>query len=104
MLIKHGADVTAEKIDGETPLHLASEWGQVDAVSTLIEHGADVAAQRRDGQTPLHLASQVRQVDAYSHACRDADLTAQNDYRWTALQATQNLPLIGPTMPINSPP
>jgi ankyrin repeat protein len=56
MLIERGADVTAQNNDGETPLHLALQRGQVDVARMLIERGADVTAQNNDGETPLHLA------------------------------------------------
>ena len=46
-----------------TPLHWASESGQVGMARLLIEHGADAAAQSKDGMTPLHRASEKGQVD-----------------------------------------
>jgi ankyrin repeat protein len=42
MLIERGADVTALKNDGETPLHLALRSEEVDVARMLIERGADV--------------------------------------------------------------
>ena len=60
MLIESGADmpVAAQNKDGETPLHLASQYEEVEVVRMLIERGADVSAQNKEGGTPLHQASQ----------------------------------------------
>jgi ankyrin repeat protein len=69
MLIEHGADARAQNRDGETPLHLALYWGQVDVARLLIEHGADRTAQNYDGETPLHLASQKTGQVETSLAC-----------------------------------
>jgi ankyrin repeat protein len=57
LLIKHGADVTAQDEACSTPLHLASSHGSADTVRLLIEHGADVTAKDGDHRTPLHLVS-----------------------------------------------
>jgi ankyrin repeat protein len=53
MLIERGADVTAQNKDGQTPLHLASQMGQVDVARMLIERGADVTAQNNDGSDSI---------------------------------------------------
>jgi len=60
---EHGADAAAQRKDGTTPLHRASEQGHMDVTRLLIEHGADVTAQSKDGTTPLHLASSAGHVD-----------------------------------------
>jgi len=40
-----------------TPLHIASEHGNLEAVKILLGHGASDNAQNRDFQTPMHLAA-----------------------------------------------
>jgi uncharacterized protein len=41
---------------GDTPLHIASIWGDQDAVVTLLDAGAEIDAQGEHGYTPLHEA------------------------------------------------
>jgi ankyrin repeat protein len=58
MLIEHGADVTVQNVDGETPLYPALQWGEVDVARMLIERGAVVTAQNVAGETSLYPALQ----------------------------------------------
>ncbi len=48
------------KMNGATPLHLATEKGYSGIVQVLIDHGADLLAQNAEGQTPLDLAFATR--------------------------------------------
>ena len=60
LLLQHKADDNAQDLDGKTPLHKASEngnVGQVNVARLLLEHGADVNARDNYGNTPLHYAS-----------------------------------------------
>ena len=57
LLIKHGADVTAQDKTHSTPLHMASSFRLVGGVQILIENGADINSQNESHSTPLHLAS-----------------------------------------------
>jgi ankyrin repeat protein len=57
LLLEHGADADAKNFWGQTPLHEASENGDVGAARVLLEHGADVNARDSNCATPLHLAS-----------------------------------------------
>jgi len=65
-LIEYGADIHAQDVDGEVPLHYASHSERhedypkrPDVARVLLKHGADVNARSKDGSTPLHLASHV---------------------------------------------
>ncbi|MEC4885764.1 MAG: ankyrin repeat domain-containing protein [Scytonema sp. PMC 1070.18] len=57
ILIAFGADVHGRDIHGRTPLILAAEFDNVEAVSKLIQAGADVNAKDNDGKTALVYAS-----------------------------------------------
>ena len=47
----------------ETPLHVATERGNIEIVKLLIEHDADVNAQDSNGWSPLYIAC----YNAYEH-------------------------------------
>jgi ankyrin repeat protein len=63
LLIKHGADVTAQNRDGMTPLHQASQHGNEDHAQFLAEHNVVEASQDEHELAPLHQASQRENVD-----------------------------------------
>jgi hypothetical protein len=52
MIIRHGAEVTAQNKDGKTSLHQASQGGQSKVASMLIICRADVMAQDKNGSAP----------------------------------------------------
>lgn len=55
-VISRGAVIDIRNIHGQTPLYLAVEHGNLDAIRTLLEHDADVNAEDREGTTPLQVA------------------------------------------------
>jgi ankyrin repeat protein len=57
LLIKQGANVTAQDKTHSTPLHLAALCGSSESVRLLLEHGAGVSILDESHKTPLHLAS-----------------------------------------------
>jgi ankyrin repeat protein len=52
-----GADVNAEDLDEQTPLHRAALGNAPEVAKVLLAHGAQVNARDNDGWTPLHLAA-----------------------------------------------
>jgi ankyrin repeat protein len=55
LLLDHGADVNTRIKDHQTPLHVASYFGNVEIVRLLLDHGADLEAAECDmGEKPLH--------------------------------------------------
>lgn len=55
-ILPKGLDVNARNSLGETPLLLAAEKGNAEAVKLLIEGGADKSIADKKGRTPLQLA------------------------------------------------
>ena len=54
ILAAAGAEVEIPDKDGNTPVHIASMYGYIEAVKTLAELGADLDAENKiDGDTPL---------------------------------------------------
>jgi len=71
---------------GWTPLHYASQEGQVDAIKCLVELKADVNAKNDWGWTPLDFASSNGQVDAIECLIElKADVNAKDEYGRTPL-------------------
>ncbi|CAG0907099.1 unnamed protein product, partial [Cyprideis torosa] len=57
-LINKGACVDAECPIPETPLHMASRFGNIETALLLLVKGANVNASTEDGWTPLHFSSE----------------------------------------------
>jgi ankyrin repeat protein len=73
---------------GETPLHVAAVWGDVDAIELLMGAGADVNARGEFGHTPLHEASAQNKLEAVRVLMAwGADLVIKNDWGQTPREA-----------------
>jgi hypothetical protein len=56
-ILQQGMDPSRGNVVGQTALHIASMWGNVECCLELIESGADVDRQNTiGGSTPLHMA------------------------------------------------
>lgn len=54
-LLDSGIDPNIKDYDREsTPLHWASNKGNIEAIEMLLDAGANINAQNRRGRTPLH--------------------------------------------------
>lgn len=49
MLLEEGASITAETVDGWTPLHSACHWNSASCAEKLISVGADVNRKSQGG-------------------------------------------------------
>ena len=56
-LLDAGADPDTRSSDGRPVLHLATLFGDVDAVQLLLDHGADPNLADDAGSTALHIAA-----------------------------------------------
>lgn len=60
---RRGANIEAKRNDGDTPLHLAAWYGQVDLAELLLDRGANIELGSNDGYTPLSYVSQNGKAD-----------------------------------------
>ncbi|XP_068687483.1 ankyrin repeat domain-containing protein 54-like isoform X2 [Montipora foliosa] len=56
MLLKRGARTNLGDAFCFTPLHLAAERGNLQAVKTLVKHGAEIMMKNKSDETPLAMA------------------------------------------------
>lgn len=54
LLLSHGADIKARNYQKETPLHLASAYGDQEILKAIVSRGAEIDARDANGETPLH--------------------------------------------------
>ncbi len=57
-LIKHGANIHSQDMNGATPLHRAVRTRSAAAVKFLLRSGSDPLAKNKPGSTAFHLAVQ----------------------------------------------
>uniref|UniRef100_A0A0G4HT33 Uncharacterized protein n=1 Tax=Chromera velia CCMP2878 TaxID=1169474 RepID=A0A0G4HT33_9ALVE len=60
ILVDGGADLNIQGAGGETVLHQAVRWGQMEVVQFLVERGADLHVEDVDGETPYDFAVGLR--------------------------------------------
>lgn len=87
-LIEAGADLMARNAEGHTALHVAAEWGPLEATRLLIDSGAKVDARDLSGRTPLHVLHHGDAAAKISLLLQSgADLHARDDAGATPLHA-----------------
>ncbi|MDX2020035.1 MAG: ankyrin repeat domain-containing protein [Deltaproteobacteria bacterium] len=78
-LLSRGTSTEARDEDHRTPLHLAVDGADCDAVRLLLDAGADVNARDQSGCTPLHHAARQRHLSlAYLLVTYGADVNARD--------------------------
>jgi cytohesin len=86
MLKKNPALANAKDEDGETPLHIAAQMGDVELVELLLENTKDVNTPDESGATPLHLAAGSGQKEvAELLLAKKADVNARDNGDQTPL-------------------
>jgi ankyrin repeat protein len=97
-LIEYDANISAEDLDGNTPLHFTSDGRDAkdhsallpSVLRLLLEHGADVNARAKNGSTPLHIASKFGSPEVVRVLLEHgADVKAEDNDGRTALQVAQ---------------
>ena len=78
LLATHGADLNAQDVEGNTPLHDAVSSKQAAAVRALLACGANAAIKNRAGQTPGDMARGVPFVQE-CFASREGAAAAQTN-------------------------
>ncbi|KAH9066250.1 ankyrin repeat-containing domain protein [Lactarius vividus] len=91
ILLERGADVNAQDINRETPLHFASVSGRLEVARVLLNHGAIAKTVTYDSETPLHAISRGN-YDTHDSACL-AQLLLEHGVNANALDKDQDTPL-----------
>ncbi|KAK9721817.1 Ion transport protein [Popillia japonica] len=67
MLLKSGAGPNLTTEEGQTPVHVAARYGNLQTLLLLLEDGGDPQYQNKHGETALHLACKGCRPDVVQH-------------------------------------
>jgi len=91
LLQRYGADPNTRDDDEKTPLHAASEKGELKVAEGLLELGADVNSRDDQGRTPLHVIQWASDDVALLLLEHGADSGVQDDAGQTPLHVASRL-------------
>jgi ankyrin repeat protein len=87
LLIKAGADLNYQNVDGSTALQTAAVFNKPDIAKLLIDAGADLNRQNNEGATALHTAAFLGRVEIVEALlAKGADKTIKNKTGQTAYE------------------
>ena len=85
LLSKHGGKHRGE-LEAEESIHIAAEFGHLEAVRQHLVDGMDVNAKDDDGQTPFYIAAQFASKEIVELLIANgADVNAKAKSGWTPL-------------------
>lgn len=76
---------------GDTPLHIVSYWGDVEAIQILFDAGANLNEKGESGYTPLHCAAEQNRPDAIVKLIELGSVNLVDDNGDTPLSLAQSL-------------
>ena len=94
-LAEEDIDVNIRDRSGNSPLHYAAYFNNVEIIDILHVAGADLDAQNNKGQTPLHFAYHAKSTAAVTDLCdRGASIELQ-DYCGIPPRDVSRLQMVG---------
>jgi ankyrin repeat protein len=95
ILLDHGAKINIATTDGQTTLHGAAWFGELDFIHYLVEHGANVRAVDANGETPLHNIVCTARIEAVRYLIdQGADVHAVTADGRNILHAACGAPIV----------
>lgn len=87
-LIKNGYDYNLQDVDGNTPVHIATEYNHSGPLKCLLKAEADPNISNQSGQTAIFLAKKPKIINLLAKF--KADINALNDEGFTPLMCAAN--------------
>lgn len=82
LLLQHSAYIDAEAPNGNTPLMMAAEFGEIDVARLLLAEGADPTIRNKQGQTALNAARKAERDGLAQDIIRALQQQRPNKGQW----------------------